>query len=171
MKTQLEYSCFRLLSVFLTGMCTLSFAGLVHASLPIAGEDNVEAAQGYSDDLSRIVLITDAADSIVDRYIPSDSEDNMTTVRNTPSEILGVVEAVNTDLIAIALHEQGQVNGTVLNNQVQIEAQPMLKKTISSDSQTLPTSSVPNPELHIMLLVGLGLIVLSLRRRTHFTHR
>ncbi len=187
MKIQLEYSCLKLLMLFLVGVCASTFVERVNADMPMPGLGNDASSQGYSttvlhssfgstEGFTRVVFTSESADSLLDSYISSSGEEeHITTIMNISIENSGVNEAVNTFPVAIALHDQAQAQAqasrTAINNHVNKESLSVVPKTVSSESQVLPASPVPNPELHVMLLVGLGLIILSLRSRTHINRR
>ncbi len=167
----------------LAGMCAASFAALVNADWPMPGQGNEAAVQGYggtihhpgqdsSENSSLTIFIAESVEREVEERYSTGTENN--SIINTISgEILEMAEVTNAERVVTDFQNHSQPTGTVtaLNHQVRSEVLSIPQKTVSPDSQPLPTSSVPKPELHVMLLVGLGLIVLSLRRRTHFTHR
>lgn len=183
MKIQLEYSCLRLLMLFLVGVCASTLVERVNADMPMPGLGNDDTSQGYSatalhsslgstEGFTHVIFTPESVDSLLDSYISSiDEEEHMTTIMNMSVENSGVNEAAKTVPVAIALHDQGQVGRTAMNDHLHKESLSVVPKTVSSESQALPASPVPNPELHVMLLIGLGLIILSLRSRTHINRR
>lgn len=171
----------RSLMTLLAGMCAASFTALVNADWPMTEQGNEEAMQGHggtihhpgqdsSEDFPHAIFIVETGERVMEERYPSDTA-NIMTVINSSGEIPGVTEVTNVEPVASDLQSHSQSIATVIKDQMRSEAMPITQKTVSSDSQSLPTSTVPKPELHVMLLVGLGLVGLSLRRRTHFTHR